>query len=110
MRLTRTFAALADETRFAIVDRLLREGETQAGALSSGSAISAPAVSRHLKVLRQAGVVRQRVDGTRRLYSVDPDAMRTIARWTLDHRAFWEEGLERLAAHFARELGGAGHA
>lgn len=96
MRLTRTFAALADETRFAIVDRLLREGETPAGALSSGSAISAPAVSRHLKVLRQAGVIAQRIEGTHRFYSVRPEALRLIHGWTVSRRAFWDGSLGRL--------------
>ena len=60
-------------------------------------------MSRHLKVLRQAGVIRQRVDGTRRLYSVRPEMLRTIADWTMDHRAFWEAGLNRLEAHLARQ-------
>ena len=58
--LIQTFAALGDETRFAIVERLLKEGELSAGELQEGTEISAPAVSRHLKVLRSAGIVAQR--------------------------------------------------
>ena len=59
--LSSTFAALGDATRFAIVERLLREGELSAGQLQDEVSISPPAVSRHLKVLRQAGIVNQRV-------------------------------------------------
>jgi DNA-binding transcriptional ArsR family regulator len=64
--LTKTFAALGDDTRFAIVERLLKEGELSAGELQQNSPISAPAVSRHLKVLRSAGLVNQRIDKQRR--------------------------------------------
>lgn len=96
-KLPETFAALADDTRFAIVERLLSHGETTAGDLSDVAPISAPAISRHLKVLREAGVIDQRVLGPRRIYSVNPQAMRDIADWTISHRAFWEGGLDRLS-------------
>lgn len=95
------FAALSDPTRFAIVERLLAEGERAAGDLGDLAEISAPAMSRHLKTLRQAGVIRQRVAGTRRIYSVEPRAMQSIVAWTMDHRAFWEGSLERLARAFS---------
>ncbi|MFT7593114.1 MAG: DNA-binding transcriptional ArsR family regulator [Paracoccaceae bacterium] len=95
-QLTNTFSALADDTRLALVGRLMAEGELPAGDLAAKTAISAPAISRHLKVLRNAGVIRQRVDGTRRLYAVRPEALQAISRWTIDHRAFWEAGLDRL--------------
>ena len=81
----------------------MAEGELPAGALVDTAKMSAPAVSRHLKVLREAGLIRQRVDGTRRLYSVEPEALRAVADWTMDHRAFWEAGLDRLEAHLAQE-------
>lgn len=95
-RLPATFAALSDETRFAIVERLLRAGPSTAGELGDVAPISAPAISRHLKVLREAGVIRQRVDGTKRIYSADPAAIRAISEWTISHRAFWEGSLDRL--------------
>lgn len=98
-----TFAALADDTRFAMVERLLAEGELPAGSLAADTAISGPAVSRHLKVLREAGIVAQRIDGPRRLYSVRPEALRAVADWTMDHRAFWSAGLDRLGAFLAGE-------
>jgi DNA-binding transcriptional ArsR family regulator len=65
--------------------------------------MSAPAVSRHLKVLREAGLIHQRVAGTKRFYSVRPEAMRAIADWTMDHKVFWEASLDRLEAHLALE-------
>ena len=95
MEMTSTFAALGHPARFAIVERLLREGELAAGDLAQ-PAISAPAMSHHFKVLREAGIVRQRVDAQRRLYAVRPEAMRAIGQWTLTYRQFWDGGLDRL--------------
>ena len=94
--LTRTFAALGDETRFAIVERLMKEGELSAGDLLEGASISAPAISRHLKVLRNAGLIDQRVDKQRRMYSVRPQAVQSIGAWTMSHREFWQKSLDRL--------------
>ena len=94
--LVSTFSALADVTRLGIVERLMASGEMPAGELVSDTSISAPAVSRHLKVLRQAGLIQQRSEGNRRLYSVQPTALAAIADWTIDRRAFWESGLDRL--------------
>ncbi|MGR3321421.1 MAG: ArsR/SmtB family transcription factor, partial [Pseudooceanicola sp.] len=64
--------------------------------LAAEAEISAPAISRHLKVLRQAGVITQRVQGTHRYYSVRPEALHAVHGWTMDHRAFWESSLDRL--------------
>jgi len=101
--LASTFSALADETRLRLVERLMREGELPAGDLATGTGISGPAISRHLKVLRNAGVIRQRAEGTRRLYAVNPEALQTISNWTIDHRSFWQSGLDRLEAMLALE-------
>ena len=92
------FAALADPTRFAVVSKLLQDGEAQAGELHGIADISAPAISRHLKVLRTNGVIQQRVDKQRRMYSVNTSAVQAIHAWAGDHRAFWEAGLGRLDA------------
>jgi len=99
--LAHTFSALSDETRLAVVERLMAEGELPAGQLLEGAEMSAPALSRHLKVLREAGLIAQRAEGTRRFYSVRPEALKAVADWTMDHRAFWEAGLNRLEAHLA---------
>lgn len=101
--LPQTFAALSDATRFAVVEQLMQEGELPAGAISAGVQISAPAMSRHLKVLREAGLIRQRVAGTHRLYSVRPEALQSISDWTIQHRAFWQGGLDRLHDFLSKE-------
>jgi len=95
-QLSPIFAALGDPTRFAIVDRLLNEGELSAGDIVETAPISAPAFSRHLKVLREAGILEQRTDKQKRLYSVRPEAVQKISVWTMDHRQFWENSLDRL--------------
>lgn len=99
------FSALGDPVRLAIVERLLSGGETAAGDLSAGFDISAPAISRHLAVLREAGLVRRRADGQRRLYSIEPGALRDLHGWTERHRAFWEGSFARLDALMDAEKG-----
>ena len=104
MQLVDTFAALGDATRFAIVERLLAKGELSAGELEDTADISPPAISRHLKVLRTAGVLQQRTDKQRRLYSVRPQAVEAISAWTVNHREFWQGSLERLASALEQEV------
>lgn len=99
--LIRTFAALSDSTRLNMVEKLMRQGELPAGDLAADAPMSAPAVSRHLKVLREAGLISQRVEGTHRYYSVRPEAMKAISDWTIDHERFWAGSLDRLDAHLA---------
>jgi DNA-binding transcriptional ArsR family regulator len=94
--LTGTFAALGDPTRFAIVERLLENGEQSATSLQDVADISAPAISRHLKVLRVAGLIEQRIDRQRRMYSVKPAALAAINGWTMNHKDFWMSSLDRL--------------
>lgn len=62
-----------------------------------------PPISRHLKVLREAGLVSQRAEGTRRLYSARPEGLRLIASWTRSRRAFWEGSLDRLETALTKE-------
>ena len=104
MSLPQSFAALGDATRFAIVDRLLREGELSAGELNETQSISPPAISRHLKILREAGIINQRVDKQRRLYAVRPEAVEAISAWTMSHREFWQSSLDRLSNLLDREI------
>jgi len=92
-----TFAALGDPTRLAIVERLLAEGALAAGDLQDVAEISAPAISRHLKVLREAGIVSQEIDAQRRIYAVRADAMARVNAWVLEHEEFWRSSLDRLA-------------
>ncbi|WP_299078907.1 metalloregulator ArsR/SmtB family transcription factor [uncultured Ruegeria sp.] len=90
------FSALSDATRFSIVEQLMENGELPVGDLIDGKGMSGAAISRHLKVLREAGLVQQRVHGTRRMYSIQPDGLRAIAEWTISKRQFWEGSLDRL--------------
>ncbi|MFA3919190.1 ArsR/SmtB family transcription factor [Ruegeria hyattellae] len=92
----KAFSALSDQTRMSIVEQLMAEGELAAGELIEGRGMSGAAISRHLKVLREAGLVRQRVQGTHRLYTVDGRGLQAIADWTISKRAFWETSLDRL--------------
>lgn len=101
--MARTFSALSDPTRLSVVEKLMQCGELPVAELLSDAEMSAPAVSRHLKVLREAGVVTQRAEGTKRYYRVAPELMRAIADWTAFHRRFWEASLDRLDAVLAEE-------
>ena len=95
-RLARTFSALSDETRLTMLEHLLSTGEAAAGDLAALTHVSAPAVSRHLKVLREAGLVTQRTEGTHRIYAARAEAILSVADWTEKHRKFWSGSLDRL--------------
>ncbi|MEX0306099.1 MAG: ArsR/SmtB family transcription factor [Ruegeria sp.] len=97
------FSALSDTTRFSIVEQLMEQGELPAGDLIEGKGMSGAAISRHLKVLREAGLVQQRVLGTQRMYSVQPEGLRAIAEWTISKRQFWESSLDRLGELIERD-------
>ena len=96
------FAALSDPTRRHIVE-MLGAGERTAGAIGENFPISAPAVSQHLKALREAGLVRVRVDGTRRIYSLDPDGLADMEDWFARVRAFWNQRLDVLERELGKE-------
>lgn len=95
------FAALADPTRRHIVE-LLGSGECAAGALGEHFRMSAPAVSQHLKTLRDAGLVRVRIDGQRRIYSLDPDGMAEMDAWFARFRGFWSDRLDALEQELSK--------
>ena len=90
------FGALADPTRLAIVERLLREGERSAGELAKPFAISKPAISKHLKVLENAGLIERRIERQWRVCRVRPEAIRAVDAWMERYRAFWSVSLDRL--------------
>jgi DNA-binding transcriptional ArsR family regulator len=96
------FAALSDPTRRRIVE-LLGTGEHTAGAIGEQFPISAPAVSQHLKTLRDAGLVRVRAEGQRRIYSLDSEGLAEMERWFSRVRAFWNEKLDRLERELSEE-------
>lgn len=97
-----TFAALGDPIRQRIVE-LLAHGDRDAGDLAAHFDVSRPAVSRHLRVLREAGVVRSREEGRRRVYALRSEALDEVARWVLKYRAFWAQHLDELEKHLTRE-------
>jgi DNA-binding transcriptional ArsR family regulator len=92
------FAVVAEPTRRRILDLLLA-GELPVGGLVSVLAISQPAVSRHLRVLREAGLVRSRTDAQRRLYSVNAAPLAELDAWLEPYRRLWAGSLDRLSAH-----------
>lgn len=99
------FDALGDPVRRRILE-LLAEGEMASGAVCSvireEFRISQPAVSQHLKVLREAGFASVRPEGNRRLYAVNPEPLREVDTWLDRFRAFWTPPLDALATELAR--------
>jgi DNA-binding transcriptional ArsR family regulator len=91
------FAALADETRVRIVE-LLAEDEMTVGELVNEFAISQPAISRHLRVLRDAGVVRAEPSGRERVYRLDPNALADVRDWAEGLHRSWAERFDALGA------------
>ncbi|MGK6320621.1 ArsR/SmtB family transcription factor [Sphingomonas sp. DT-204] len=90
------FRTLADPTRRAIFERLCREGEQTVGALTAQAGVSQPAVSKHLGVLRQAGLVRARQDGRQTHYSAQRGALAPLVDWTSRMTGFWEQRFDDL--------------
>jgi DNA-binding transcriptional ArsR family regulator len=93
--------ALADDTRLRIVE-LLAEGEHDVSQLHAHFPISQPAVSRHLRVLREHGLVRSRPEGKRRLYSLDPAPLAELDDWLGRYRPFWAQRLDALETELRR--------
>ncbi|HWT11639.1 MAG TPA: metalloregulator ArsR/SmtB family transcription factor [Allosphingosinicella sp.] len=98
------FAALADPSRRRILE-LLSRGDRSAGAIAGGFEMSAPAVSQHLKALREAGLVRVTIDRQRRIYSLDPDGLAAVDAWIGRVRGFWSKRLDALEAALAQDKG-----
>jgi DNA-binding transcriptional ArsR family regulator len=90
------FRTLADPTRRAIFERLCRDGEQTVGALTACAGVSQPAVSKHLGVLKQAGLVRDRPDGRQTHYSAQRSALAPLLDWTSQVAGFWEARLDDL--------------
>lgn len=95
------FQALSDPIRRDIL-ALLRQGEQPAGALVKALTLKQPSVSKHLKTLREAGLVRARIDGPRRLYSLDPAPLAALDAWLMPYREFWAGRLDALGDHLKR--------
>ena len=97
-------AALSDPTRQRIVE-LLAGGPRSSGEIARHFAISAPAISQHLRTLRAARLVQVRVDAQRRIYALDPRGIEEVAEWIARIRKFWAPRLDALEAQLRNETG-----
>jgi DNA-binding transcriptional ArsR family regulator len=96
------FEAIAEPKRRQILD-LLRTGERPAGELVEATGLSQPGVSKHLKLLRESGLVSVRPDGQRRLYRLEPAQLAALDAWLKPFRVFWAERLDALGDHLEKE-------
>ncbi|MGH3164590.1 MAG: ArsR/SmtB family transcription factor [Trebonia sp.] len=104
MTVPTTLQVLAEPSRQAILD-LLRDGELPVGELVARLGMSQPAVSKHLKVLREAGLVGVRADAQRRLYRIQPGPLAELDAWLAPYRKFWSANLDRLEDRLDRRRG-----
>jgi DNA-binding transcriptional ArsR family regulator len=93
---------LAEPRRLAIID-LLRDGERPVGELVDRLGVSQPAVSKHLRVLKDAGLVEARADAQRRLYRIRPEPLAELDDWLASYRELWTTHLDRLEDHLDRQ-------
>ncbi len=93
--------ALADESRRTVLE-ILRDHPATAGELAEALPIARPGVSRHLRVLREAGLVDVRQEAQRRIYSLRPEALIGVDEWLADYRALWQHRLDALHTEIAR--------
>jgi len=96
------FEAIAEPKRRQILE-LLRAGERPAGELVVATGLSQPGLSKHLRLLREAGLVSMRPDGQRRLYRLEPDELEALDEWLQPFRSFWTARLDALEDHLERE-------
>ena len=101
MAMPTTLQVLAEPRRQAILD-LLRDGELPVGELVDRLRMSQPAVSKHLRVLRDAGLVEVRADAQRRLYRIRPEPLAELDDWLASYRKLWSKSLDRLEDHLER--------
>jgi DNA-binding transcriptional ArsR family regulator len=90
------FKALADPTRRAIYEHLVREGDQTVRALTDRAGVSQPAVSKHLGVLKRAGLVQDRPEGRQTHYSAQPEGLAPLIDWMKHYAVFWTEHIDRL--------------
>jgi DNA-binding transcriptional ArsR family regulator len=97
-----TFQALADPTRRAVLD-LLRRGSQRAGQIAGAFPVSRPAISKHLRLLRRAHLVREHREGRLRVYQLNPEPLRAVDSWLEQYRSFWSASLTSLKAFVEAE-------
>jgi DNA-binding transcriptional ArsR family regulator len=99
------FEAIAEPTRRTVLDLLAARDRSAGELVAAFPALTQPAVSRHLRVLRESRLVDVRAEGTRRLYSLRPDAMAELDRWLATYRRFWGDRLDDLERHLDSKKG-----
>jgi DNA-binding transcriptional ArsR family regulator len=104
-----TIEVLAEPNRRRLLD-VLRDGEQPVGELVHRTGLSQPLVSKHLRVLREAGLVDVRPDGQRRLYRVQPEPLMDLDQWLEPYRAMWRGSLDRLEEHLSTSRAAASRA
>ena len=98
------FTALADPTRFRIVEMLALNGRMPASQISQKFTTSAPAISQHLKVLKEAHLVSVEINAQQRIYRLNPEGIAEIEHWIAKLRQIWERKFDALDAHLKQEL------
>ena len=101
-KLDKSFVALAHPVRRAIVERLAR-GPATVGEATRGVTVSKPAVSKHLKVLEEAGLIRREIDGRQHRLSLESRGLNAATRWLELHRTLWEAKFDAVERHLAKE-------
>ena len=102
-----TFQVLAEPSRRVLLEALLG-GEAPVNTLVEFSGMSQPVVSKHLKIMREAGLVQVRPEGQKRLYSLRAEPLKGLDEWLEPYRRYWSERLDALEAHLARQNRGNG--
>lgn len=97
-----TYDAIADPTRRLIID-LLATGSRNAGSIAAEFSVSRPAISRHLRVLRESGIVTVEEQAQQRIYHLRPERLSEVAAWISRYTTFWNDRLTRLADHLQLE-------
>jgi DNA-binding transcriptional ArsR family regulator len=95
------FRAIADPTRRRLLD-LLREGEKPVGTMADRFELTLAAISQHLRVLREVGLVTERRDGRQRLYSIEPGPLREVVDWIAEYERFWTHKMDALDTYLKK--------
>jgi DNA-binding transcriptional ArsR family regulator len=100
-----TFSAVADPTRRAMLDLLIKRKRSAGELVSAFPHISQPAVSKHLRILKDTGLVNMHVHAQQRIYTLEPKALAELDAWIAKYKAFWPERLDALEQHLSKNKG-----
>ena len=100
-----TFSAVADPKRRAMLDLLVKHERSVGELVSAFPDISQPAVSKHLRILKDAGLVDMRVQAQQRIYTLQPKGLAELEAWIAKYKVFWSDSLDALEQHLAEKKG-----